>query len=135
MKQGKVNLFTCSFNLLVMLVWYLGICWLLQTFEDSKDCFVFFLTLNWFYLTQNLYFHFLLYLLLLAWILLGFEKHKRGISFIYSSSSRMLFAKVNFKWILIKSFSQHIWNFIHNQELYVCSMPVCTLIFMAFTDL
>ena len=34
---------------------------------------IFFPTLNWLYLTQNLYFHLLLYLLLLAWILFSFE--------------------------------------------------------------
>ena len=36
--------------------------------------FVIFSALSWFYLTQNLYFHLLLYLLLLAWILFAFEK-------------------------------------------------------------
>ena len=30
----------------------------------------------------------------------------------------MLFAKVSFWQIFAKSFSQHIWNFIHNRELY-----------------
>ena len=34
---------------------------------------IFFPTLNWLYLTQNLHFHLLLYLLLLAWILFSFE--------------------------------------------------------------
>ena len=36
--------------------------------------FVFFLALNWFYLTQKPYFHLLHYLLLLAWMLFGLEK-------------------------------------------------------------
>ena len=35
--------------------------------------FIFFPTLNWYYLTKNLYFHLLLYLSLLAWINFGFE--------------------------------------------------------------
>ena len=46
----------------------------------------------------------------------------RGVPVVYFfSSRRMLLAKVSFQWILAKSFTQQIWNFIHNLKLY---MPV-----------
>ena len=99
----KLNLLMYSFNLLVVLVGYSSQvsdgC--LKLLEIARIVlFVFFPTLNQFYLTQNLYFHLLLYLRLywLEYFLLskslGITKVIEG-QFIYSSSKRM-FAKVSF---------------------------------------
>ena len=106
------------FNLLVVLVWQLGIWWLLETFEDSKNCFVYIFS-DIELVIFDAKFIFLSLTLPVAiglntfWFQksLGITKLIKGY-FIYSSSRRMLFAKKSFKWISTKSSSQHIWNFI-----------------------
>ena len=76
-KWNKVKLTYLCIHLTYFLCWYDSKVsdGYLKLLEIAKTVlFVLFPTLNWFCLTQNLYFYLLLYLLLLVWILFVFER-------------------------------------------------------------
>ena len=100
--------------------------------------FVFFPTLNWFCLTQNLYFQ--SYNTCCYWLECYFVSKSVGITkdiegkVIFSSSRRMLFAKVSNEFWPNLSNNRYESLCISSKTLYVSSMTVFTVIFMLFIN-